>query len=161
MPSKNGLSTRIVAWVAANPGRLSADLGEALGFEHRSGLLTYMVQSGQLFAAGPRSWHRFYPTQEQADQNHQRLCEEADQRRRDVRIEHWRQQNLRRKAARAALGKRKPAAEKATLQPGARITVIPAPPPRFAPSPGFERTISADWMLRRQGVDIREYLSRA
>lgn len=31
---------------------------------------------------------------------------------------------------------------------------IPTPPGRFEPRPGFERAITADWMLRRQGVDI-------
>lgn len=42
--------------------------------------------------------------------------------------------------------------------PPPAITRIPTPPGRFAPDPGFERVISGDWMLRRQGVDIREAL---
>lgn len=33
-------------------------------------------------------------------------------------------------------------------------TVRATPPGRFDPAPGFERAISADWMLRRQGVAI-------
>lgn len=33
------------------------------------------------------------------------------------------------------------------------------PPGRFEPAPGFERAISNDWMLRRQGVDVRAQLA--
>ena len=73
MPAKNRRTDAIVAWVRANPGKLGRELGAALGFDHSSGLLSYLVKQRIVFVAGPRHWQRYYPTFDLAMANDRKL----------------------------------------------------------------------------------------
>jgi hypothetical protein len=96
---------RIVAHVAANPGVRYADLCAAVGITSSCGFVAYARRRGLIFAAGPRSWQRYFPTAAEAAV--------ADQMVRDMVLQHERarkareaqEHNRRRKAASRLLGK--------------------------------------------------------
>ena len=162
MRGRNGLGQLAAAWIAEHPGTTYASVGEALAFNHNSGLLSYLVSTGRAFVSGQRGSYRLYATREEAEANHAQFFAEAAQRRLDVKKKHWRLRNQRLLAERKELrSKPKPAPVVVRVRNGVRITVAHTPPPRFAPSPGFERAISNDWILRRQGVDIRDHIKQA
>ena len=163
MPAKTGLIARIVEYLRKHPGRTGAELGAALCFDHLTGTVTYARKTGAIFAAGPMHWQRYFATRAEAEAAHDDLVAQA---RAHVierkRIEH-RKGNLKRRAQRHAAGV-KPANTRqaelasitlpqgAAIHPDVRVTVAKPIPDRFAPSPGWERAITADYFLRRQGV---------
>lgn len=163
MPAKSGLIARIVAHLREHPGLTCAELGAALDFDHLTGTLTYARKTGAVFAAGPRHWHRYYATRDEAEAMHADLVAQArDHAVERQRVEH-RKGNLKRRAQRHAAGVKPVNTRQAelasiTLPPGVvihpdvRVTVAKPIPDRFAPSPGWERVITADYFLRRQGV---------
>lgn len=165
MPRKSGRGEQIVQYVQDNPGSRSGEIGAALGFTARNGMLTWLRKSGLIFAAGPRSWTRYYQTAQQAWENEAKVAAEAIAQREAKMKVTARRGNIRRMAKRHAAGA-KPKATRTTdmlhidLPPGAtiavgvKIQVAPKPRNRFDPDPGFERVITGDWVLRRQGVDV-------
>lgn len=174
MGLKNKLSQRICKYVAANPGSLARQIGEALKFKHGSGMLTYMVKAGMIFTSGPRGWQRIYPTAALALEHHDRIVAEATATKNAKKQAHHKAQNAKRLAARKArrsderirvipTRSLRPSAVKlppgARLLPEVKITVARTPPPRFAPDREFVGVISSDWMLQRQGVNVRAQLA--
>ena len=158
MPVKNGLSARIIEYVNANPGQLAREIGEALGFKHGSGMLSYMLGRGLVFAAGPRHWQRLYPTAEAALAQHERLCNEAKatverkiketaKRSAIVRKARYAPKiKPRRFSAKAVL---KPALKDgAVMSPDVRVTVAPKPRERWAPDPGWVPVFTREWIER-------------
>lgn len=106
MPAKCGRAVAIAAYVAAHPGCLRADLLAAFGLDKHDAMPTYCTRIGTIFPAGPRCSQRYYPTRELADAADAELRAEAKLRRKLVAQEHHRRQNLKRRAKRAASGKR-------------------------------------------------------
>lgn len=164
MPRATGLSARIAAFVAENPGHTAAEIGAALSFKHNSGTLNWTMNKGMVFAAGSRHSLRYYPTAKEAEANHERLCALAIKARQENEKLAGRRQNLNRRARRYEKGVAPRNTRRAdclhielspgaTLAPGVKLLVAPTPKGRFEPDPGFERVITSDWMLRRQGVD--------
>ncbi len=167
MTARTGLAERLISWVAENPGKKAPELGARFGFNHSSGLLSYLLRSELLFVAGPRRNHHFYATKSEAEAAHARICQEvseASQHRREVAA---RESTLRRRGRRHAAGKKSlnvvsfatghtSLGPGVTLHPDVRIVVAKTPPERFAPEPGFVKVITGDWMLRRQGVESPE-----
>lgn len=162
MPTKNGLSARVIAHVAAHPGQLPREIGVALGFKHGSGLLTYLMKTGKLFAAGPRHWHRLYPTAEAAAAVHEQLCEEAKAIvARKIAATAKRSTIVRKARYAATITKRRPPADAvfkpvlkdgALLHPDVRVTLAPKPRNRFDPEPGWAPVFTQDWIERTQAA---------
>jgi hypothetical protein len=167
MGTRTLASEQAVAMVVANPGLTPRQIGEALGFDHSNGLLSYLLKTKQVFASGPRGWHRLYATKELADLNHERIAAEAVETVRARKKRGWDAQEIKRKALRAAAQAAKPpkppkvakpqpqapaASTPPIILPTTKITVAPTPRPRFAVEPGFVGVISGDWMQRRQGA---------
>lgn len=164
MPRANGLGDRITAFVAANPGSTAAEIGAGLNFSHNSGTINWTMKQGRIFQSGPRHSLRYYPTAEEAEANHERLCALAVKKREERMRLAGRRQNLTRRAKRHEKGvvpRNTRRAEclhieldkGATLALDVKVQVAKTPKGRFEPDPGFERVITGDWMLRRQGVD--------
>lgn len=160
---KNGRAAMVVEWVTLNPGHKKFEIGAACQFNHKNGLIPWMIRVGMLYKSGPERGSSYYATAEQAQREHDLNCqrfEEQSRRRAEIKC-------LRRLAKRRAMRhsngsnprETRPEQTRFKLDPGVRllpsvkITIAPKPRDRFAPEPGFERVITADWMLRRQGVD--------
>lgn len=129
----NGTSARIVAYVAAHPGCTRANLLAGCGItDSACSLPTYCCKAGLIHVAGPRSWQRYYPTAEQAQSKHAKLCADADARRKAKASADDVLQNLRRLMLRRQAGCRTIACEHriklapgVTLAPDVRITIAP------------------------------------
>lgn len=163
MPAKNGATQRVLAFLRAHPGANAAEIRAGCGVDPKSGLIAWLRTSGMIFVAGPRHWQRYYLDREEAERNHERICVEARESvKHRERVEH-RRGALKRRALRQAAGARLADTRRAdcchivvepglVLSPQVRITVAPPLRGRYEPEPGFERVITADYMLRRQGV---------
>jgi hypothetical protein len=130
---RNGAAERIVAYVAAHPGCTRAELMAGCGVaDPRWSMPTYCCKAGLIHVAGPRSWQRYYPTAEQAQSKHAKLCADADARRKAKASADDVLQNLRRLMLRRQAGCRTIACEHriklapgVTLAPDVRITIAP------------------------------------
>ena len=99
------ITDRIVAHVAANPGVRYADLCAAVGISTRAGHVAYVRKTGRIFAAGPRSWQRYFPTAEQAWVADAQVHAEAQAAERERNRRAALEANRRRKAASRLLGR--------------------------------------------------------
>lgn len=107
MSRKNGMSDRVVAYVAAHPGCTRAELLAGLGVtDLRWAIPTYCAKEGMIHPAGPRGSTRYYPSEAQAAAAHERLVALAAQRRMAKRRAAWVQDNARKRARRHAAGGR-------------------------------------------------------
>lgn len=138
MGVRNGASKRVAAYVAAHPGCTRADILRACGGDLHWAMPTYCARTGMIYAAGPRSSRRYYPSAELAAEADARIRAEVAERARRRRYRASRQGNLKRRAQRLAAGGRAKNTRGAqqvivlrpgeTLAPDVRITI--APPPR-------------------------------
>ena len=133
MTSRNGTAARIVAYVAAHPGCTRAEILAGCGIRRDNDAMpAYCRKAGLIHPAGPRGSQRYYPTAQQAQAKHARICAEVAARRQAmVRAAHV-AQNLRRMAMRREAGCRTIASEhRIKLPPGAtlaanlKITIAP------------------------------------
>lgn len=162
MTAHNGAQSIILAYLAKRPGATFAEIRRDCNLTPKTSMVVRLREIGLIFAAGPRSWQRYYLCAEQAKAEHERICAEVAERKRARKTCASRQSNLRRRARRQASGGRQADTKQAyavhvppgvILSPDVRVTIAPTPRDRFAPEPGFHKAITADWMLRRQGVD--------
>lgn len=159
MALRNGNLQAVADYVRAHPGQRARDIGQAVGFNHHSGLLTYARKQGLIHAAGPTHWQRYYPTAEAAEAAHARICAEAKaeskrkERAADIRA------NLRLRAKRAEKnGRVYETRPDRKVVPGiprgavpahdCRITIAPPIPDRWAPEPGFVGEFTSEWRAR-------------
>lgn len=138
MPSKNGNTTKILAFLERNPGANSSDIKAACGVAMSSGLLSWLVAKGRVHAAGPHHWQRYYLDREQALAAHERICRKAVEQRRVKAKLCARVGNLRKRARRLEMQRKAASTRRAdichveagvAISPAVRITVAPRPSP--------------------------------
>ena len=125
--------------------------------------MAWLRSTGRIHAAGPRHWQRYYLDAVAADAAHDALVAQARDHVRERKRAEDRRSKIKQRAQRHHAGAKPVNTRTAdivdiNLPPGVvlhaqvRVTIAPAPRDRFAPEPGFFRAITADYMLRRQGV---------
>lgn len=165
MGAKNGLGAAVARFVAENPGATSQQIAAALGTDVSNGAMTYLTRCGIVFVSGKRNpWH-YYATAELAKEHHEKHVASARAESDERRAATQRAGNIRRRARCHAKGGKtintRPGIQIVTLDrdvriaPDVKITIAKrCLAGRFDPEPGFERAISSDWFMRRQGIDI-------
>lgn len=161
MPTPNSLSVRIAEYVRKHPGRKSAEIWAALTEGRRCySSLAYAQSIELVFAAGPSVCMTYYPDRFSAMENHDRLVREHEA---AVEVN---------KKAKRARSKQKQRRTKATqVKPEVKLKLLSQPATsidglkllpkcrliraepfvdrRYAPDPGWQGQITADWHDRR------------
>ena len=140
MTVATGMSARIVAYVRINPGCERMEMARALGIsDPRWSLPTYCRKAGLIFAAGPRSWTRYFPTEQEAKAAHPVICKQAEAQRQAKVREQAVLGNLRKLMKRAESGRiSHPSKHRIKLEPGVtlhpkvKITIATPPKERWA-----------------------------
>lgn len=135
---KGDILRRILAYLREHPGATARELGRECHFDHLGGGLCNALRNGHIYSSGPHGHKRYYVSREQADQEHERLCVEAEAKRRKRIDNERKKENLREKLKRA----------KVPIAPKLKVVVAPPPPPRWVPE-GFVGEFVREWKERR------------
>lgn len=152
---------KVVEFVSQHQGCSRRDILSHFGLDAHTSCIGWLTRAGRLIATGRHTQRRYFTDQQAADALGPALAAvERDMRKHVARTrETDRSQDRRPTFGRTALHApdgRVVLVDLAgvTLSPALKITVAPKPRQPFAPEHGWERAITSDWMLRRQGVTV-------
>jgi hypothetical protein len=160
MAAHNDLSIKIAEYVREHPGCKSAEIWTALTEGRRCySSLAYAQQLNLVFAAGPPKCAAYYPDQFSAMENDDRLIREhkatveANKKAKKARARQKRKQKLKAAQINPMKVEAKPAPKlilHSEISSECKITrAEPFVDRRYAPDPGWQGQITADWHERR------------